>query len=110
MAGNPRHGATIKIKTGAKKNGLIIAQQMEIVFDSGGYGAYRPQGYLVGAHETFGPYRIPNSLIEEKYVYTNRFPCGYMRAPGHPQGAFATESQADLVAKSWGWTRRSTGA
>ncbi len=102
MAGNPRHGGTINVKTGVKKNGLIIAQQMEIVFDSGAYGAYRPQGYLVGAHETFGPYRIPNSYIEEKYVYTNKFPCGYMRAPGHPQGAFAIESQADLVAKKLG--------
>jgi CO/xanthine dehydrogenase Mo-binding subunit len=102
VAGNPRHGGTIKIKTGVKKNGLIMAQHMEIIFDSGSYGAYRPLGYLAGAHQTFGPYRIPNALIEEKYVYTNRFPCGYMRAPGHPQGAFATESQADLVAKKLG--------
>jgi CO/xanthine dehydrogenase Mo-binding subunit len=99
MAGNPRHGAVIRIKTGVKTNGLIIAQQMEMIFDSGAYGAYRPQGYLVGAHESFGPYRIPNARIDEKYVYTNKFPCGYMRAPGHPQGVFAVESQADLVAK-----------
>jgi CO/xanthine dehydrogenase Mo-binding subunit len=102
MAGNPRHGGMIKIKTGVKRNGLLIAQRMEITFDSGAYGAYRPQGYLVGAHESFGPYRIPNARIEEKYVYTNKFPCGYMRAPGHPQGVFAVESQADLVAKKLG--------
>ena len=61
IAGNPRHGATIKIKTGVKKNGLLIAQQMEYIFDSGAYGAYRPQGFLVGAHEASGPYRIPNT-------------------------------------------------
>jgi carbon-monoxide dehydrogenase large subunit len=102
IAGNPRHAAIIKIKTGVKKNGLLIAQQMEYVFDSGAYGAYRPQGFLVGAHEASGPYRIPNAHIEEKYVYTNKFPCGYMRAPGHPQGAFASESQADIVAKKLG--------
>ena len=102
VAGNPRHAATIKIKTGVKKNGLIIAQQMEFVFDSGAYGAYRPQGFLVGAHDACGPYRIPNTYIEEKYVYTNKFPCGYMRAPGHPQGSFASESQADMVAKKLG--------
>lgn len=100
IAGNPRHAAKIKIKTGVKKNGLLIAQQMEYVFDSGAYGAYRPQGFLVGAHDASGPYRIPNSHIEEKYVYTNKFPCGYMRAPGHPQGSFASESQADIVAKT----------
>jgi CO/xanthine dehydrogenase Mo-binding subunit len=99
IAGNPRHAARIKIKTGVKKNGLLIAQEMEFVFDSGAYGAYRPQGFLVGAHDACGPYRIPNTHIEEKYVYTNKFPCGYMRAPGHPQGSFASESQADIVAK-----------
>jgi CO/xanthine dehydrogenase Mo-binding subunit len=102
IAGNPRHAATIKIKTGVKKNGLLIAQQMEYIFDSGAYGAYRPQGFLVGAHEASGPYRIPNAHIEEKYVYTNKFPCGYMRAPGHPQGSFASESQANIVAKKLG--------
>jgi carbon-monoxide dehydrogenase large subunit len=102
LAGNPRHGAMIKIKTGVKRNGLIIAQYMEMIFDSGAYGAYRPQGYLVGAHESFGPYRIANARIDEKYVYTNKFPCGYMRAPGHPQGVFAVESQADMVSKRLG--------
>ena len=102
IAGNPRHGATIKIKTGVKKNGLMIAQKMEYLFDSGAYGAYRPQGFLVGAHEAAGPYRIPNSLVNEKYIYTNKFPCGYMRAPGHPQGSFAAESQADIIAKQLG--------
>jgi carbon-monoxide dehydrogenase large subunit len=102
MAGNPRHGAVIKIKTGVKKNGIIIAEHIEFVFDSGAYGSYRPQGYLVGAHDAPGPYRVPNCLVEEKYVYTNKMPCGYMRAPGHLQGFFASESQMDLVAKRLG--------
>lgn len=99
VAGNPRHGAVITVKTGVKRNGIMIAQHIQFVFDSGAYGAYRPQGFLVGAHDSAGPYRIANCFIEEKYVYTNKVPCGYMRAPGHVQGFFATESQADLVAK-----------
>lgn len=99
IAGNPRHGAVIKIKTGVKKNGILIAQHIQFVFDSGAYGSYRPQGYLVGAHDAPGPYRVPNCLVDEKYVYTNKMPCGYMRAPGHLQAFFASESQADLVAK-----------
>ena len=101
-AGNPRHGAVIKIKTGVKKNGIMIADHIEFVFDSGAYGAYRPQGYLVGAHDAPGPYRVPNCLVEEKYVYTNKMPAGYMRAPGHLQAFFASESQADLIAKRLG--------
>jgi CO/xanthine dehydrogenase Mo-binding subunit len=102
IAGNPRHGAVIKIKTGVKRNGILIAQHIEFVFDSGAYGSYRPQGYLVGAHDAPGPYRVPNCLVEEKYVYTNKMPCGYMRAPGHLQAFFASESQMDLVAKHLG--------
>ena len=99
IAGNPRHGAVIKIKTGVKKNGRMIAEHIEFIFDSGAYGSYRPQGYLVGAHDAPGPYRVPNCLVEEKYVYTNKMPAGYMRAPGHLQAFFASESQADLIAK-----------
>ena len=102
MAGNPRHGAVIRVKTGVKKNGILIAQHVQFVFDSGAYGAYRPQGFLVGAHDAPGPYRVPNCLVEEKYVYTNKMPCGYMRAPGHLQAMFACESQADLVARRLG--------
>ncbi|HET8563141.1 MAG TPA: molybdopterin cofactor-binding domain-containing protein, partial [Candidatus Binatia bacterium] len=102
IAGNPRHGAVIQIKTGVRKNGIIIGQYMRYVFDSGAYGSYRPQGYLVGAHDAVGPYRIPNCHVDENYVYTNKVPCGYMRAPGHVQGFFATESQMDLVAKRLG--------
>jgi carbon-monoxide dehydrogenase large subunit len=98
-AGNPRHGAVIQVKTGVKKNGILIAQHVQFLFDSGAYGAYRPQGFLVGAHDAPGPYRVPNCLVEERYVYTNKMPCGYMRAPGHLQAMFACESQADLVAR-----------
>ena len=98
-AGNPRHGAVIRIKTGVKRNGLIIANYIQFLFDSGAYGSYRPQGFLVGAHDAPGPYQVPHCLVEENYVYTNTMPCGYMRAPGHVQAMFASESQMDLVAK-----------
>jgi carbon-monoxide dehydrogenase large subunit len=102
IAGNPRHGAVITVKTGVMRNGILIAQHVRFVFDSGAYGAYRPQGYLVGAHDAPGPYRVPNCLVEENYVYTNKMPCGYMRAPGHLQAMFACESQVDLVARRLG--------
>jgi CO/xanthine dehydrogenase Mo-binding subunit len=102
VAGNPRHAAVIKVKTGANKDGRLIAHQMEYVYDSGAYGAFKPQGYLVGPKEAAGPYKIPNVFINEKIVYTNKIPCGHMRAPGEPQGFFANESQMDLVARRLG--------
>lgn len=101
-SGNPRHAAIVRVKTGAKKDGRLVAHRMEHIFDSGAYGAFKPQGYLVGPKEAAGPYRIPNVLIIEKIVYTNKIPCGHMRAPGDPQGFFANESQMDLVAQRLG--------
>lgn len=102
IAGNPRHAAVIKVKTGVKKDGRLVAHQMEYVYDSGAYGAFKPQGYLVGPKEAAGPYKIPNVFIHEKIVYTNKIPCGHMRAPGDPQGFFANESQMDLLARRLG--------
>ncbi len=98
ISGNPRHASVTTVKTGVKRNGRIVAQHINLLFDSGAYGSFRPQGYLVGAHTSGGPYKIGHFLLEESYVYTNKMPCGYMRAPGHPQGFFANESQLDLVA------------
>ena len=102
VAGNPRHAAVVKVKSGVSKAGRILAHWMEFVFDSGAYGAFKPIGYLFGAHEAAGPYRMENVLIEEKIVYTNKVPCGHMRAPGDPQGVFANESQMDLLARELG--------
>ena len=102
IAANPRHAAVIKVKTGVNKDGRFVAHRMEYVYDSGAYGAFKPQGYLVGPKEAAGPYKIPNVFINEKIVYTNKIPCGHMRAPGEPQGFFANESQMDLVARQLG--------
>ncbi|HEY7165921.1 MAG TPA: xanthine dehydrogenase family protein molybdopterin-binding subunit [Candidatus Binatia bacterium] len=99
VAGNPRHAAVIKVKTGVTNDGRLLAHRMEHVFDSGAYAAFKPQGYLVGPKEAAGPYNIPNVWINEKIVYTNKIPCGHMRAPGDPQAFFANESQMDLVAR-----------
>ncbi len=101
-AGNPRHASIIKIKTGVKKNGKIVAHHLDFLFDSGAYASMKPAGYLIGASTCAGPYRMENCLIEERMVYTNKIPCGHMRAPGDPQGFFANESQLDIVARRLG--------
>jgi CO/xanthine dehydrogenase Mo-binding subunit len=101
-AGNLRHASVIQMKTGVKKDGHLVAQHIHFVFDSGAYAAYRSHGFLREADKSAGAYRIPHVLIEEDYVYTNKVPAGYMRAPGHAQGCFAMESQMNLVAQALG--------
>jgi CO/xanthine dehydrogenase Mo-binding subunit len=89
-AGNHAHASIAEVKSGVSTDGRILAHQMDFVFDGGAYGAFKPIGYLFGAHEAAGPYRMANVLIEEKIVYTNKVPCGHMRAPGDPQGVSPT--------------------
>src|ERR1051325_7019441 len=101
-AGNPRHPSIIRVKTGVRKDGTIVAHHLDFLFDSGAYASMKPAGYLIGASTCAGPYRIANCLIEERMVYTNKIPCGHMRAPGDPQGFFANESQMDIVARRVG--------
>jgi CO/xanthine dehydrogenase Mo-binding subunit len=101
-AGNPRHASIIKVRTGVKKNGTLVAHHMNFVFDSGAYGAFKPNALLNGPHLSAGPYNMSHVFIEEHMVYTNKIPCGHMRSPGDPQGFFANESQMDLVAKKIG--------
>lgn len=102
LAGNPRHASLIHVKTGVKKDGTLVAHHMNFIFDSGAYGAFKPNAFLNGPHLSAGPYNIPHVFIEEHMVYTNKIPCGHMRSPGDPQGFFANESQMDLVAKRLG--------
>ena len=102
MAGNPRHPATITIKTGMKSDGRIWARQARCVFNSGAFGAFKPRVHLRGADHSGGPYRIPHVHIDSYMVYTNNIPCGHMRAPAKPQVAFAVESHMDLIAREMG--------
>ncbi|HWP57721.1 MAG TPA: xanthine dehydrogenase family protein molybdopterin-binding subunit [Candidatus Acidoferrales bacterium] len=102
IAGAPRHKAIVHMKTGVKRDGTIVAHEMEAILDSGAYGGLRPSASLGGIAHAGGCYRSPNARIVVKRVYTNNIPGGQMRAPGEPQGFFAAESQMDCVARALG--------
>lgn len=103
-AGNPRHAATIHLKTGVQHDGTLVAHQARGLFDSGAYGGFKPAPgvNLRGAAKAAGPYRIPHVHIEALQVYTNTVPGGFMRAPGEPQAVFAIESHLDVMARQLG--------
>jgi CO/xanthine dehydrogenase Mo-binding subunit len=104
QAGDPRHSAVIRIKSGVKKDGTLTARDVQVIFNSGAYAAFKPGDppNLGGATFTNGVYRIPHYSIRSYGVYTNSVPCGYYRAPGQPQAVFAAESHMDLIAKELG--------
>ena len=102
MAANPRHPATMTIRSGVKRDGTLVSRQARVVFDSGGYGAFKPTVYLRGADHLCGVYRIPHARIDSYMVYTNNVPKGHMRSPAKPQVVFAVEAHTDLVARGLG--------
>lgn len=103
-AGDPRHPSLVKLKSGVRRDGTLLAREAEVIFNSGAYAAFKPGEIpnLGGATHATGVYRIPNYAIRSYGVYTNCVPCGYYRAPGQPQVVFAVESHADLIAKELG--------
>jgi CO/xanthine dehydrogenase Mo-binding subunit len=104
IAGDPRHASVIRIKSGVKKDGTIVARTADVIFNSGAYASFKPGEVpnLGGGTHSTGVYRIPNYAIRSYGVYTNGVPCGYYRAPGQPQTVFACESHTDLLAQALG--------
>ncbi|MCA1647989.1 MAG: molybdopterin-dependent oxidoreductase, partial [Chloroflexi bacterium] len=105
MAGNPRHAATVIVRTGVSRDGRIVARWVRAYFASGGYAAFKPStdttlpGFRRGA---IGPYDIPVHRAECHMIYTNTVPGGHMRSPGEAQAAYAIEAHTDLIARALG--------
>ena len=102
MAANPRHPAVMTFRTGVRADGTITARHARLVYDSGGYAAFKPQRGNSYGSRCLGPYRMAHGQVDSDVVYTNHVPCGSMRAPGDPQSIFAAEAQIDLIARELG--------
>jgi CO/xanthine dehydrogenase Mo-binding subunit len=97
-----RHGARVRVKTGVKSDGTILAREAEIYLDSGGYDDNGPQVTARSATRVLGPYWIPNIRTNAYQVYTNTGSAGSYRAIGAPQVIFAGESQIEILAAKLG--------
>jgi len=97
-----RHGARVRIKTGVKNDGTIMAREAEVYLDTGGYDDNGPQVTARSATRILGPYWIPNIRTNAYQVYTNTGSAGSYRAIGAPQVIFAGESQIEILAAKLG--------
>jgi CO/xanthine dehydrogenase Mo-binding subunit len=97
-----RHAANVRIKTGFKKDGTLMAREAEIYLDTGAYDDNGPQVTIRAATRILGPYRIPHIRTDAYAVYTNSGSAGSFRAIGAPQVVFAGESQMDIAAARLG--------
>jgi xanthine dehydrogenase YagR molybdenum-binding subunit len=89
--------AVMTVRMGARRDGTFTAihyRSFGSAGIAGGAGTGGPAGALYQ--------NCPNLKIEEHDVFTNAGPAAPLRAPGHPQGAFALESAVDELAHKLG--------
>lgn len=94
-----RSPMTVSIKTGVKKDGSIVAQQVKCIIDGGAYASTSVMFVYNAGLTCLIPYRIPSFKYEGTMVYTNKAVAGPMRGHGANQPRFAIESQLDMIAE-----------
>lgn len=90
-------GALMTVKLGAKRDGTLTA----IHFRAHTEGGIGQSARTAGPAGSMYP-QCPNVKLEEHDVFTNAGPTCALRAPGHPQGAFALECAVDELAHRLG--------
>jgi selenium-dependent xanthine dehydrogenase len=102
LAHPKRHATTIRMKTGAKRDGTLVAVRAEIFGDSGAYASLGDKVMTRAATHAAGPYAVPNVKIDCYAMYTNNPPAGAFRGFGVTQSCFAVESNMDILAHELG--------
>src|SRR5689334_8905084 len=96
-AGMPAPQVIIRLKTGVKRDGTLMALEAETILDSGAYS-----GTVLAVSAVFlgSLYRWPSFDIKGSEVLTHKPSVAAYRAPGAPQTIFAIESQMEQIARA----------
>lgn len=97
-----RHSARLRIKTGVKRDGTLVAREAEVLMDTGAYADNGPRVAKRVISRMLGPYRLDHCKIDIVAFYTNTVPAGSMRSIGGPQSIWALESHMDAIASKLG--------
>lgn len=99
---NSKHQSFITLRTGVKADGTIVARHVDALFNAGAYTDISPRLIKNGGYGAVGPYRIPHVHVDSRAVYTNLPSSGAFRGYGVAQGAWAYETQMDIIAAELG--------
>ena len=100
--GHSCHAQIIRMKTGVKSDGTILANQMILLTNTGAYARHASDMQRNIGLQTLPLYPCPNMRFVAQAVYTNLPPAGGAYGNGIPQACFALESQMDEVARRLG--------
>src|SRR5262250_2372143 len=98
-AGMPAPQVIIRLKTGAKKDGTLMALEADTILDSGSFS-----GTVLAVSAVFlgSMYKWPSFDIRGSEVLTHKPSVAAYRAPGAPQTIFAIESHMAQIARELG--------
>jgi len=102
LASTKRHPFVMRYKTGATKDGHIVAQDVDIIGDAGAYPFLSARIMFAGAALSCGPYFTPNVAVRSRAVFTNNVPTSAFRGFGAMQVTLGYESQMDRLAETLG--------
>jgi CO/xanthine dehydrogenase Mo-binding subunit len=97
-----RDGTETTVRTGVTAEGDVVAQQVQIDWDTGAYADIGPRKAKKAGYTATGPYDVPNVAIRSRSTYTNKPPAVAYRGFGVSQTAWAVESNMDDVAAELG--------
>lgn len=97
-----RHSARMRIKTGVKHDGTLLAREAEVLMDTGAYADNGPRVAKRVISRMIGPYKLDHCKVDVLALYTNTVPAGSMRSIGGPQTIWAMESHMDTIAARLG--------
>jgi CO/xanthine dehydrogenase Mo-binding subunit len=97
-----RHPAVVRVRIGARRDGALVAKEVDCWADTGAYADCGPGVATKMGYAGVGPYRIPHVRVDSLAVYTNLPPGGAFRGYGATQSVWASERTMDLLAGELG--------
>jgi CO/xanthine dehydrogenase Mo-binding subunit len=99
LARPKRHPFRLRYRTGAARDGTLVAQAIDLLADSGAYAYLSALVLMYATVTAAGPYRVPDVSVDARVAYTNNPPTSAMRGFGAMQMVLAYESQMDRLAR-----------
>ena len=91
IASRTRHPMTIRVKLGARRDGALVAIEMDAVANTGPYGAHCLTVPMNACSKSLPLFLCDNVHFTASAYYSNIAPNGAYQGYGAPQGAFALQ-------------------
>ncbi len=97
-----RHPAVVRHRTGVRRDGTLLAMEIDVTMDGGAYTTLSPVVLSRALLHAGGAYRCPAVRVRGRVLATHTATNGAFRGFGAPQTQFAVERQIDRVAARLG--------